>query len=66
MRWVCSRSCDILHEVGDWAEVGGGMKLRSCDLMQEKVDAMEVLGADVRLVPAVPFTDPKNYNHQSI
>ena len=41
------------------------MAIRSCDLcMQEKVDAMEVLGADVRLVPAVPFTDPKNYNHQ--
>lgn len=32
---------------------------------KEKVDAMEVLGADVRLVPAVPFTDPKNYNHQA-
>ena len=32
--------------------------------MQEKVDAMEVLGADVRQVPAVPFDDPKNYNKQ--
>ena len=40
-----------------------------CELLcavQEKVDALEVLGADVRLVPAVPFTDPKNYNHQVI
>ena len=35
-----------------------------CCGCQEKVDALEVLGADVRLVPAVPFTDPKNYNHQ--
>lgn len=31
---------------------------------QEKVDALEVLGADVRQVPAVPFDNPKNYNHQ--
>ena len=28
------------------------------------MDALEVMGADVRQVPAVPFTDPKNYNHQ--
>ena len=34
--------------------------------MQEKVDAMEVLGADVRQVPAVPFDDPKNYNKQVV
>lgn len=33
-------------------------------LLQEKVDALEVLGADVRQVPAVPFDNPKNYNHQ--
>ena len=32
--------------------------------LQEKVDALEVLGADVRQVPAVPFDNPKNYNHQ--
>jgi len=32
--------------------------------VQEKVDALKVLGADVRPVPAVPITDPKNYNHQ--
>ena len=31
---------------------------------QEKVDALKVLGADVRQVPAVPFDNPKNYNHQ--
>lgn len=24
-----------------------------------------MLGADVRPVPAVAFTDPKNYNHQA-
>ena len=35
-----------------------------CVCVQEKVDALKVLGADVRLVPAVPITDPKNYNHQ--
>ena len=28
------------------------------------MDALEVLGADVRQVPAVPFDNPKNYNHQ--
>ena len=32
--------------------------------LQEKVDALTVLGADVRQVPAVPFDNPKNYNHQ--
>ena len=31
---------------------------------QEKIDALKVLGADVRPVPAVPFDDPDNYNHQ--
>lgn len=25
---------------------------------------LEVLGADVRQVPAVPFDNPDNYNHQ--
>ena len=28
------------------------------------MDALRVLGADVRPVPAVPFDDPENYNHQ--
>jgi len=32
---------------------------------QEKIDLLRVLGADVRPVPAVPFTDPNNYNHQA-
>ncbi|OQR93908.1 cysteine synthase [Achlya hypogyna] len=32
---------------------------------QEKIQALRVLGADVRPVPAVAFTDPKNYNHQA-
>lgn len=32
--------------------------------LQEKVDALRVLGADVRPVPAVPFDNPDNYNHQ--
>ncbi|OQR93867.1 cysteine synthase [Thraustotheca clavata] len=31
----------------------------------EKIQALRVLGADVRPVPAVPFTDPLNYNHQA-
>lgn len=34
--------------------------------LQEKVDALRVLGADVRPVPAVPFDNPDNYNHQVI
>ncbi|KAJ3118985.1 Cysteine synthase 1 [Phlyctochytrium bullatum] len=32
---------------------------------QEKIDLLRSLGADVRPVPAVPFTDPANYNHQA-
>ena len=28
------------------------------------MDALRVLGADVRPVPAVPFDNPENYNHQ--
>jgi cysteine synthase A len=29
----------------------------------EKIELLRVLGADVRLVPAVPFTNPENYYH---
>ncbi|KAI9000173.1 tryptophan synthase beta subunit-like PLP-dependent enzyme [Gaertneriomyces semiglobifer] len=32
---------------------------------QEKIDLLRMLGADVRPVPAVPFTDAANYNHQA-
>ena len=32
---------------------------------QEKIDALRVLGADVRPVPAVAYDDPMNYNHQA-
>ncbi|KAJ3105099.1 Cysteine synthase 1 [Phlyctochytrium planicorne] len=32
---------------------------------QEKIDLLRSLGADVRPVPAAPFTDPANYNHQA-
>lgn len=32
---------------------------------KEKIDALRVLGADVRPVPAVPFTDPMQYQHQA-
>nr|XP_002130299.1 cysteine synthase 1 [Ciona intestinalis] len=32
---------------------------------QEKIDMLKVLGADVRPVPAVPFDDSNNYNHQA-
>ena len=28
------------------------------------MDVLKVLGADVRLVPAVPIADLKNYNHK--
>jgi cysteine synthase len=31
---------------------------------QEKIDLLRVLGADVRPVPAVPYDNPRNYNHQ--
>jgi len=32
---------------------------------KEKVDLLKALGADVRTVPVVPFTNPDNYNHQA-
>ena len=32
---------------------------------QEKIDLLKMLGADVRPVPAVAYTDPANYNHQA-
>ena len=32
---------------------------------QEKITTLRVLGAEVRPVPAVPFSDPQNYNHQA-
>ncbi|KAB8360794.1 hypothetical protein FH972_024528 [Carpinus fangiana] len=32
---------------------------------QGKIDLLRLLGADVRPVPAVPFDDPQNYNHQA-
>src|SRR5579872_7786 len=31
------------------------------DQSEEKIDLLRTFGADVRLVPAVPFTDPRNY-----
>lgn len=33
-------------------------------MLQEKIDVLKVLGADVRPVPAVPFDNLENYNHQ--
>ena len=33
-------------------------------MSQEKIDALKMLGADVRPVPVVPYSDPMNYNHQ--
>jgi len=32
---------------------------------QEKIDLLRMLGADVRPVPAVPYENPENYNHQA-
>ncbi|PKI83455.1 cysteine synthase [Malassezia vespertilionis] len=32
---------------------------------QEKVDLLRMLGAEVYPVPAVPFDNPENYNHQA-
>jgi cysteine synthase len=32
---------------------------------EEKITMLRVLNAEVRAVPAVPFTDPRNYNHQA-
>jgi len=33
------------------------------DQSAEKIELLRVLGADVRLVPATPFTNPENYYH---
>ncbi len=33
------------------------------DQSQEKIDLLRTFGADVRVVKAVPFTDPENYYH---
>jgi cysteine synthase len=33
------------------------------DQSQEKIDLLRAYGADVRVVPSVPFTDTKNYYH---
>ena len=32
------------------------------DQSQEKIDALKVVGADVRAVPRAPFDDPRNFN----
>ncbi|CAD6577712.1 MAG: hypothetical protein CYPHOPRED_000306 [Cyphobasidiales sp. Tagirdzhanova-0007] len=32
---------------------------------QEKVDLLKMLGAEVHPVPAVPYENPENYNHQA-
>jgi len=32
---------------------------------QEKMDALHMLGADVRPVPVVPYSDPLNFNHRA-
>ncbi|XP_064602886.1 uncharacterized protein LOC135468521 isoform X2 [Liolophura sinensis] len=32
---------------------------------KEKIEVLETLGAEVRPVPVVPWTDPDNYNHQA-
>ena len=31
----------------------------------EKINLLRMLGAEVYPVPAVPFADPQNYNHQA-
>ncbi len=33
------------------------------DQSAEKIDLLRALGADVRIVPAVPYADPQNYYH---
>jgi cysteine synthase A len=33
------------------------------DQSREKIELLRAYGADVRVVPAVPFTDPENYYH---
>jgi len=32
---------------------------------REKIEALRIAGAEVRLVPAVPYKDPKHYAHQA-
>ena len=50
--------------------VGNARGYRSVIVMpetqsQEKIDFLRMIGADLRLVPARPFTDPGNYVHVS-
>ncbi|MBE1161325.1 cysteine synthase A [Dyella acidiphila] len=50
------------------ALIGGSRGYRSVIFMpdtqsREKIDALRVAGAQVRLVPAVPFKDPRHYVH---
>ena len=33
------------------------------DQSPEKIELLRAYGSDVRVVPAVPFTDPENYYH---
>ena len=35
-------------------------------IIQEKIDMLRTLGADVRPCPVVPWSDDNNYNHQVI
>jgi cysteine synthase A len=44
----------------------GGYRTIICipdDQSQEKIDLLRAFGADVRVVPAVPFVNPENYYH---
>ena len=55
---------DIPQNITDGNPTSKFLNSSAYHSMQEKVDALKVLGADVRPVPAVPFENPDNYNHQ--
>lgn len=49
---------------------GNSLGLRTVIVMpetqsEEKISALRGMGADLRLVPAVPYSDPNNYVHQA-
>ncbi|KAK2560495.1 Cysteine synthase 1 [Acropora cervicornis] len=54
-----------LYLIKEAEEKGQSSKQMSLTTFLEKIDILNTLGADVRPVPAVPFDDPMNYNHQA-
>ncbi|KAI9606859.1 hypothetical protein H4Q26_006400 [Puccinia striiformis f. sp. tritici PST-130] len=57
----------LVIPVSDWLICAGveDIDVSSTCLIPEKINVLKKLGAEVYPVPAVPFDDPQNYNHQA-